>query len=33
MSGDGPYFVEGPVNIVGPDVYNLDPDGDRIGCG
>ena len=31
-SGDGPYYVTGPFNVVGPDVYALDSDGDGIGC-
>ncbi len=31
-SGDGPAYVEGPVRIVGGDVYDLDRDGDGIAC-
>jgi endonuclease YncB( thermonuclease family) len=31
-SGNGPYYVRGPVDVVGPDVYDLDRDGDGIGC-
>jgi resuscitation-promoting factor RpfB len=31
-SGDGPAYVQGPVTVVGPDVYDLDRDGDGIGC-
>lgn len=32
-SGNGPAYVEGPVRIVGPDVYELDGnDNDGIGC-
>jgi hypothetical protein len=31
-SGDGPYYVAGPVYVVGSDVYGLDRDGDGIGC-
>jgi hypothetical protein len=31
-SGNGPYYVDGPVNVVGPDEYRLDSDGDGIGC-
>jgi hypothetical protein len=31
-SGNGPYYVQGPVRVVGPDEYDLDRDGDGIGC-
>lgn len=31
-SGNGPAYVRGPVRVVGPDVYDLDRDGDGIGC-
>jgi resuscitation-promoting factor RpfB len=32
-SGNGPAYVEGPVRITGPDVYDLDGnDNDGIGC-
>ena len=31
-SGNGPEYVRGPVYIVGPDVYDLDRDGDGIAC-
>ncbi len=31
-SGNGPYYVKGPVYVVGPDVYDLDRDGDGVGC-
>jgi resuscitation-promoting factor RpfB len=31
-SGDGPAYVDGPVRIVGSDVYDLDRDGDGIAC-
>lgn len=31
-SGNGPYYVEGPVTIVGADVFDLDSDGDGVGC-
>lgn len=31
-SGNGPYYVEGPVYVVGPDVFGLDADGDGVGC-
>lgn len=31
-SGNGPAYVEGPVTIIGTDVYGLDRDNDGIGC-
>jgi Staphylococcal nuclease homologue len=32
-SGDGPSYVQGPIRIIGPDVYRLDGnDKDGIGC-
>ncbi len=31
-SGNGPYYVEGPVYVVGVDHYGLDSDGDGVGC-
>jgi hypothetical protein len=31
-SGDGPKYVQGPVTVVGQDIYDLDRDGDGIGC-
>jgi hypothetical protein len=31
-SGNGPYYTHGPVRVVGPDVYDLDRNGDGIGC-
>lgn len=30
--GDGPEYVEGPVNVIGDDIYDLDPDGDGVAC-
>ena len=31
--GDGPEFVEGPVTVIGEDIYGLDGnDNDGIGC-
>jgi len=30
--GDGPGFVQGPIRVVGADVYRLDADGDGIAC-
>lgn len=31
-SGNGPAYVQGPVKVVGTDIYDLDADGDGIGC-
>jgi hypothetical protein len=31
-SGNGPAYVQGPVQVVGSDVYDLDRDGDGIAC-
>ena len=31
-SGNGPAYVQGPVEVIGPDVYDLDRDGDGIAC-
>ncbi|WP_407359246.1 G5 domain-containing protein [Microbacterium sp. LTA6] len=31
-SGNGPDYVQGPVRIVGSDIYDLDRDGDGIAC-
>jgi hypothetical protein len=31
-SGNGPAYVRGPVTVVGTDIYDLDSDGDGIGC-
>lgn len=30
--GDGPIFVQGPFDVVGDDVYDLDADEDGIAC-
>lgn len=30
--GNGPAYVRGPVRVVGTDIYDLDRDGDGIGC-
>ncbi len=30
--GNGPYYVEGIFSVVGPDVYELDRDGDGLAC-
>ena len=31
-SGNGPAYVKGPVRVIGQDIYDLDRDGDGIGC-
>jgi hypothetical protein len=31
-SGNGPAYVQGPVTVVGKDIYKLDNNGDGIGC-
>lgn len=31
-SGNGPEYVAGPVQVTGPDEYDLDRDGDGIAC-
>lgn len=31
-SGNGPAYVEGPVQVVGSDIYGLDRDGDGTAC-
>ena len=31
-SGNGPAYVQGPVTVIGTDIYDLDRDGDGIGC-
>jgi len=30
--GNGPAYVQGPVQVVGSDIYDLDRDGDGVGC-
>lgn len=30
--GDGPAYVQGPVTVIGTDIYGLDGNGDGIGC-
>jgi len=30
--GNGPAYVQGPVKVLGTDIYGLDADGDGIGC-
>ncbi|SCF19922.1 G5 domain-containing protein [Micromonospora purpureochromogenes] len=31
-SGNGPAYVDGPLRVVGRDIYDLDRDGDGIAC-
>jgi len=31
-SGNGPAYVRGPITVIGRDIYDLDRDGDGIGC-
>jgi hypothetical protein len=31
-SGNGPSYVDGPVTVVGDDIYGLDHDDDGTGC-
>jgi resuscitation-promoting factor RpfB len=31
-SGNGPAYVTGPVQVIGEDIYDLDRDGDGVGC-
>jgi hypothetical protein len=31
-SGDGPAYVQGPVRVIGDDIYDLDYDNDGWGC-
>jgi hypothetical protein len=31
-SGNGPAYVQGPVYVIGTDIYDLDRDGNGIGC-
>ena len=30
--GNGPAYVQGPVTVVGNDIYQLDRDGDGVAC-
>ncbi|MET3424117.1 hypothetical protein BJ973_003329 [Actinoplanes tereljensis] len=30
--GNGPAFVDGPIRVIGDDIYDLDRDGDGIAC-
>ncbi|CDO06895.1 hypothetical protein C1S82_26840 [Mycolicibacterium cosmeticum] len=31
-SGNGPEYVQGPIQVTGRDIYDLDRDGDGIAC-
>lgn len=31
-SGNGPAYVNGPVQVIGTDIYDLDSDNDGVGC-
>lgn len=31
-SGNGPAYVDGPISVLGSDVYGLDRDGDGVAC-
>jgi hypothetical protein len=31
-SGNGPNYVEGPITVLPPDPFDLDRDGDGVGC-
>ena len=31
-SGNGPAYVQGPVQVIGEDIYGLDDDDDGIAC-
>jgi len=31
-NGNGPVYVQGPVRVIGVDIYGLDRDGDGIAC-
>lgn len=31
-SGNGPAYVRGPIYVIGVDIYDLDRDGDGVGC-
>ncbi len=31
-SGNGPAYVDGPITVIGTDIYDLDRDGDGIAC-
>jgi hypothetical protein len=31
-SGNGPAYVQGPIQVIGTDIYRLDNDHDGIAC-
>ncbi|MDX1870584.1 excalibur domain-containing protein [Mycolicibacterium sp. 120266] len=31
-SGNGPAYVQGPIKVIGRDIYDLDRDGDGTAC-
>lgn len=31
-SGNGPAYVDGPVDVIGNDIYDLDRDNDGVAC-
>lgn len=31
-NGNGPAYVDGPVYVIGSDIYGLDRDGDGVAC-
>lgn len=31
-SGNGPAYVEGPLRVIGIDIYGLDRNGDGVAC-
>nr|WP_245721894.1 excalibur calcium-binding domain-containing protein [Nocardia crassostreae] len=31
-SGNGPAYVDGPIAVIGADIYDLDRDSDGIAC-
>ena len=30
--GNGPEYVQGPIRVIGRDIYHMDGDGDGIAC-
>jgi hypothetical protein len=31
-NGNGPAYVQGPIRVIGSDIYELDRDGDGVAC-
>jgi hypothetical protein len=31
-TGNGPEYVEGPIRVLAPDPFDLDREGDGVGC-